>query len=231
MKRRQYIVATSGTTLLALGSAGAQEGSGDEESDESEWPPFVPDDFEPDPFEFEGEGSEIREGIEIDGGLTVVRAAYDGPEIGTFIVEFVPEEGDVGDLFQNQLEPYEGERAAAVEAGTYVVDVEADGEWSLAVYQPRAESGNSPPVEVSGETDRVFGPYEFGGTHVATGSHTGEGNFIVEVVPMEVGQFGGFSELVFNEIGAVDGIETAFQYEGIGWVGVRADGEWTLAME
>src|SRR6056297_3328139 len=106
MLRREYIVAAGGATAISLGGAiVAQE----DEDEEEEWPEFVPDDYDPDPHEFEGEGSEVREDVEIEGGLTAVKATYDGPEIGNFIVELVPEAGEFSELFQNQLEPYEGE--------------------------------------------------------------------------------------------------------------------------
>lgn len=202
-----------------------------DEQEADEWPEFIAEDHEPDPYEFEGDGSEVREDVEIEDGLTVVQATYDHSGISNFIVELVPEEGNFDQLFQNELEPYEGARAAVLDGGTYLLDVTADGPWTVDIYQPRAEEGEFLPREFEGESDRVYGPFAFEESHVATGSHAGERNYIVEVLPMKLDAFGGVTELVFNEIGTVETAETAFRFDGIGWIGVQADGEWELAME
>lgn len=231
MHRRDYLIAAGGTTTLiwsGVVSAGEQEEESESEEEEEEWAEFIPEDYEPDPQEFEGDGSDVVEGVEIEGGLTIVQASYDGPEMGNFIVELVPEESEFSQLFQNVLEPYEGVRAAVVDADTYLLDVEAEGPWEIAIYQPRPDSGEDVPSELEGENDRVYGPFEFEGTHIAAGSHEGEGNFIVEVLPMEEMMF---SELVFNEIGQIETNETTFQFDALGWVAVQADGAWEIGIE
>lgn len=42
---------------------------------------------------------------------------------------------------------------------------------------------------------------------------------------------GRFQTGVFNKIGNVDGAETTFKHDGIGFVGIQADGVWSLKME
>jgi hypothetical protein len=41
---------------------------------------------------------------------------------------------------------------------------------------------------------------------------------------------GSFPELVFNEIGSFSG-ETTYSFDGLGWVDVNADGDWSIEME
>jgi hypothetical protein len=62
--------------------------------------------------------------------------------------------------------------------------------------------------------------------HIAEATHSGSRNFIVNIYPME----GAFGEVVFNEIGSFEG-ETTFNFNGIGWVDIGADGNWTMDVE
>lgn len=60
-----------------------------------------------------------------------------------------------------------------------MLDVEADDDWEVEIRQPRAASGEGMPQSLSDGGNRVLGPFEFDGTHVASGSHDGERNFAV----------------------------------------------------
>lgn len=174
---------------------------------------------------FSGSGAEVRQDVEIEGGLTVVEATHTGGS-SNFQVKLVPSEGEYDELFVNEIGEYNGETAALIEADTYTLDVEADGEWEIEIRQPRANTGESLPLSLDGDRNVVQGPYDFGGSHIASGSHNGEGNFQVHVYPPE----GSFGELVFNEIGEFEG-ETTFRHSGVGWVAVVGDGEWSVDME
>lgn len=173
---------------------------------------------------FEGSGSEVLEDVSLDSGLTIVEATHDGTS--NFIVTLVPSEG-TNTIAINAIGAYDGATAALVKQGTYMVDVAADGKWSLTIRQPRPSSGDALPQSVEGEGSTVRGPFAFDGTHTATGSHDGRSNFIVQVYPLQ----GTFPTIVFNKIGSVDGAETTFTHDGIGFVGVQADGSWSLRME
>lgn len=177
------------------------------------------------PRSFSGSGAEVEAGIDIAGGLVVVDAEHTGGS-SNFQVKLVPSLGQYDELFVNEIGEYEGETAALIDADTYTLDVEADGDWNVEIRQPRADSGESLPVSLDGDRNVVEGPFEFGGSHVATGSHSGQSNFQVIVYPPE----GDFGELVFNEIGEYEG-ETTFRHGGVGWVAVVGDGDWTVEME
>ena len=172
---------------------------------------------------FSGSGAEVRQDISIDGGLTVVEATHDGDS--NFQVSF-EDDSDFGEVFINEIGEFEGAQANLVEEGEYILDVNADGDWSVTIRQPRATEGETLPVTISGEGPRVFGPVEFEGTGVVTGGHDGESNFQVEILPMD----GRFGENVFNKIGEFDG-ESSYRFGEIGWVDINADGEWTLEFE
>lgn len=172
---------------------------------------------------FSGSGQEVREGISVEGGLTVVEATHDGESNFQVSLEGGSE---FGELFVNQIGDFDGAQANLVDEGEYILDVNADGNWDVTIRQPRAVEGEQLPVSISGEGARVYGPVQFEGTGIAAGEHSGESNFQVQIYPME----GLFGELVFNEIGEVDG-ETSYSFDEIGWIDINADGEWSLEFE
>lgn len=210
--------------------SGSADGNGDDEDENGDENGGNEDDSEPEINEpesqsFSGSGAAVEDGVDIEGGLTVVDAIHTGGS-GNFQVHLVPSDGDYDEMFVNEIGEYEGETAALINADAYQLDVEADGDWEIEIRQPRAVSGDSLSQSMSDDKSQVFGPFEFNGSHTATGSHSGDGNFQVHVYPPE----GDFGELVFNEIGEYDG-ETTFRHDGIGYVAVQANGDWSLDLE
>lgn len=177
----------------------------------------------PDPQSFAGTGEEVRRGVTIEGGLTVVEATHEGNS--NFQVSLAGE-GDFDDNFINVIGDFDGAQADLIEEGEYILDVNADGSWEVTIRQPRSGEGDSLPVSFSGNAPDVVGPVRFSGTGVATGSHSGDSNFQVQIYPMK----GSFGELVFNEIGTFEG-ETTYSFDGIGWIDVNANGNWSLEFE
>lgn len=184
----------------------------------------TPTPMQSDTMSFEGSGAEVLEDVSLNSGLTIVEATHDGTS--NFIVKLVPSEG-MNTIAINAIGTYDGATAALAKQETYMVDVAADGKWSLTIRQPRPSSGDVLPQSIEGEGPSVRGPFVFDGTHMATGSHTGESNFIVQVYPLK----GMFPTAVFNKIGRVDSAETTFKHDGIGFVGIQADGSWSLKIE
>ncbi|MHC3438234.1 hypothetical protein ACYJ1Y_09040 [Natrialbaceae archaeon A-gly3] len=234
-RRRQLLASVGSIGALALaGCAGgtddddSEEGNGDdngeEEPEERTQEETEEEEVEePDSYSFSGSGQAVESGIDIEGGLTIIEATHDGES--NFQVSLV-DGSDFDDLFVNVIGDFDGAQADLIDSGEYMLDVEADGSWEIEVRQPRAVSGDSLPKSLSGNGPDVVGPIDFSGTHVAEGSHSGSSNFQVSIYPME----GSFSELVFNEIGEFDG-ETTFSHDGVGWVDVNADGDWSVELE
>lgn len=83
-------------------------------------------------------------------------------------------------------------------------------------------------VTAEGQGPDVVGPINLDQVSTVAGTHDGELNFIVEARTAE----GGLSswDLIFNEIGEFEG-ESAMRAEGIAWIDVNADGNWTLEIE
>lgn len=241
MRRRRYLVASAGLAITATGASitgasatilpetaseratGERDDAFAADSDE-----FVADsdEFVEDPIEFEGEGATVTDEFALEAGVTIAEAVHEGES--NFIVELIPVDDGQPRLLVNVIGDFDGASGTIVEDGTYLLDVDADGPWELAVLQPEAAEDEAAPlpVEIDGDGPSWDGPYLFDGLATATGSHEGQGNFIVEVLPQD----GTFSELVFNEIGPFEG-ETTLDVDGVGYVASTADGPWTLTIE
>lgn len=178
----------------------------------------------PESYTFSGTGASVEQGVDLEGGLTVVDATHTGGS-SNFQVSLV-NDSEFDDNFVNAIGEYDGASADLIDADEYMLDVEADGDWEVEIRQPRAASGDALPQSFSVDGPVVVGPFEFSGTHLATGSHSGESNFQATVYPAE----GMFGENIFNEIGEYEG-ETTLNFDGVGWVDVMADGQWEIEME
>lgn len=177
---------------------------------------------EPSPQSFSGSGESVEQGIEIEGGLVVIDASHDGES--NFQVSLV-DESEVGKNFINVRGRFDGSQAGLVDTGGYILEVNADGNWDITVRQPRSGQGEELPVKLTGSGPDVSSPILFTGTGFATGEHSGDDNFQVQIYPMS----GSVGEVVFNEIGEFGG-ETAYSFNGVGWVDVNANGNWSVRM-
>lgn len=178
---------------------------------------------EPSEQSFSGSGQSVESGIDIDGGLVVLEATHDGE--GNFQVS-LEDDSEFGESFINVIGSFDGAQAELVDAGEYLLEVNADGNWGITIRQPRTGQGDNLPTTIAGSGPQVSDPIRFGGTGIATGDHDGESNFQVQIYPMT----GSFGESVFNEIGEFDG-ETTFSFDGVGWVDINADGSWSVEFE
>lgn len=177
----------------------------------------------PETQSFSGNGQEVRQGVSIQGGLTVVRATHSGES--NFQVSLA-NDSEFNDNFINVIGDFDGAQADLIEEDEYILEINADGNWEIDLEQPRSGQGESLPTSFSGSNPDVVGPVQFGGTGVATGEHDGERNFQVQIYPMT----GSFEKLVFNEIGSFEG-ETTYSFDSIGWVDINADGNWSVELE
>ncbi|MDL5361325.1 hypothetical protein [Halalkalicoccus sp. NIPERK01] len=242
MQRRKFLLASglATTTVLAGctgadddgdngGSNGGGSGDGNDDTDSEnggdENGSGQDGGNEPDPIELSGSGADVSDEFDLEGGFVIVEATHTGGD-SNFQIELVDDNGDMAALFVNEIGEFDGKAGASPEAGSYVLDINADGDWEITLRQPRPTEGDSLPVEESGDSPSVIGPYEFDGRVKATGSYDGQRNFIVEVYPVDPG----YHELVFNEIDSFEGSNT-FSMNGLGFVVVQASGSWTLEME
>lgn len=183
------------------------------------------------PMQVSGSGTDTTDNFELAGGATIVDFEHSGES--NFIVELLAVEGeDARDAgLVNQIGSVSGGTAVGVQPGTYRMNVDAGGDWSITLAQPRDVNPVALPIKESGNGPSYFGPVAFEGVTEFTGSHAGDSNFIVETVPLELSDFGmAIGTVVFNEIGKFEG-QTSERIEDVGYVNVNANGEWSLEIQ
>lgn len=176
---------------------------------------------------FEGEGATASEEFSLSDGIATVEFSHDGES--NFIVEMLDLEGDEFDdqLLVNVIGSIEGRSVIPVGGSQYQLDIDADGAWSIGLDQPGVgeDKLEQLPLSAEGTGPDFVGPVRLEGVTEVAGSHAGESNFIVETRTAKGGL--GSWDIVFNEIGEFEGSGTT-RAEGVAWVDINADGDWTL---
>lgn len=177
-----------------------------------------------------GSGQTVTNPFEL--GTTVTTVTFEHSGSGNFIVWLQdPDTGEDVELLANEIGAIEGATAVPVDGGTYRMDIDADGDWTVELANPVVgdQHLHELPVEASGTGQDLVGVVYLDGNTIISGSHLGESNFIVNLyAEADTGLFAG--DLVFNEIGTFEG-ETTSSYSGYCWIDVQADGDWSLTLE
>jgi hypothetical protein len=172
-----------------------------------------------------GRGKTATKAFTADGGMTVMRFQHRGQS--NFIVDLLTSRGEeVGNLV-NEIGTTNGSTGQALDSGRYLFNIEADGPWSIRIEQPRPASGRGLPATASGRGHSIAGPYQGTGTGVRFElRHRGQANFIVDVLDVDGQELGNLS----NEIGSFQGSQIGEVPEGVFWLRVQADGNWSVRM-
>ena len=162
--------------------------------------------------------------------MTAFVFEHDGSS--NFIVELIDDEsGDTVDVLVNEIGSVRGAAGTALPDGEYILDVDADGQWSIELgepYAPENEYGVA-PGSLSGEFNDVYGEIEMDGRYTVSGEHSGDGNF--QVFAWDEANTSGFPNAVlFNEIGQFSG-ETSVQLSGLFYIEVVGNGDYTVEIE
>ncbi|QLG48676.1 hypothetical protein [Natrinema halophilum] len=214
-------LSVAGCTNEPAGTEGGEDhagaGGGNETSEEEEDEPAN----EPDGQKFTGANVGIVDDVSLRGGLTIIDATHQGDD--EFGVRLIPEDGD-GFLFADSSGSYAGQTAWHTPGGTYELSVVADGDWEVIVQQPRDTSGDRPPVSIAGEGNEVHGPFEFGGRHWPSGDYEGEEIGVNVLSASDTSR-----TFVFHQ-GSITN-PTAFDFDGVGYLEVKSDGEWSIEID
>lgn len=206
---------------------GDKKGEGQKEQKEQKNQPVE----EPDPINLSGVGQTATEPFELESGLAVFEMTHEGGQ--NFIVQILDENGQSGmdSLAANVIGPFRGSHAMQAQAGRHVLDVQADGPWTITVEQLRPSSApQTTSFEGTGKT--VTDPFELSsGLKRFELAHQGQGNFIVELLD-ENGARAGLESLLVNEIGSFEGSKAIrVPEDGIYLLRVEADGPWSSQVE
>jgi hypothetical protein len=92
------------------------------------------------PHSYNGSGRSVTEPFTLEDGLAIFTLAHDGNS--NFIVWLLASDGSNAELLVNEIGPYDGGTSIGVgsplepNAGVYILDIEADGNWSVGLEQP-----------------------------------------------------------------------------------------------
>lgn len=176
---------------------------------------------------FSGSGSKVTAAFTVDGPLALLDMTHGGR--GNFIVWILDaRSGEMVELPANVIGKYDGSRYASLAfgSGRYVLEVTADGPWSVTVRDPPTGGARSTPADLGGKGDAALPPVRLdAGLVRVAASHSGSGNFIVWLYDED----GYAVDLLVNEIGRWNG-EGAVGIPASGryYFDVQADGGWSL---
>ncbi|MEF8826194.1 MAG: hypothetical protein V5A27_07635 [Halapricum sp.] len=177
-------------------------------------------------YDYSGTGQTATDSFVLDAGLVAIDLSHDGER--NFIVELVNTETGDETLLVNTIGGFDGTTALYTPSGEYVLNIEADGDWSGTVRQPRYSQAEvvALPDEASRSDYALLGPYQFSGTTRFTIDAETESNVIAYLQTHR----GENAELLVNEIGPHEG-STVFVADGVGLIYVETEGEWTVTIE
>ncbi len=197
---------------------------------------------EPEPITLEGSGDKVSHKFELLAGITIFEMSHDGTR--NFIVELMSGSGDTVDLLVNTIGQYTGDKAVGVqkgallgaEPGMHLLNIQADGSWSITIRQPHFSSAPGLPQNFSGKGDSVSMPFLLDqGLATFTLTHDGTRNFIVELMS----DAGETVDLLVNTIGSYEGSQALGvkrgaiigPQPGIHLLNITADGNWSITIE
>jgi|GEM_PF-2606726 len=176
---------------------------------------------------FSGSGSTAIGPFTLNQGLAVFDMTHTGSS--NFIVWLLDSNGEYVDLMANEIGDYDGSQATGIDArGSYYLDVDADGPWSIDVTQPRPAVSSLPFTKsFSGSGPTATNLFQMStGAHTFTVSHSGSSNFIIWLLDMN----GQYVDLIVNEIGSHSGSTVVGVDPGGYLMNVEADGDWSVSI-
>ena len=184
--------------------------------------------IEPEPITFSGTGQEATSKFKLEKGLSIFEMTHDGSH--NFIVWLLDSNGNNVELLANEIGSFDGSTAVGiVTAGYYLLDINADGGWSVNIQQPRPSSAPKIPTTLTGSGNTASEMFYLDAGLVRFGmTHDGSHNFIVWLLDSK----GNNEELLVNEIGSFDGSKAiGVTKSGIYLLDISADGNWQISIE
>jgi len=177
----------------------------------------------------EFEGQVVTNAFELDA-FTAFSYEHSGQR--NYIAELInANTGDLQAVLANEIGRVSGVSGASVPAGSYQLDITADGEHSFTIgtpVPPESKIG-TPPAEIRGQGSDVYGAVVINGRVTIGAAHNGSENFIVNAYDIQNGR--GFPDaVIFNEIGEFEG-STTERLSGGMFFAVQADGGYALRIE
>ncbi len=181
------------------------------------------------PIQLSGNGQTATQVFTLEKGISIFEITHTGGE-SNFSVILRKSNGEWVDLLVNEIGNYSGKKAVGIDSkGTYLLDIEADGNWTVNITQPRPSSGVKKPINFTGTGDDVpqFMYFKKKGLARFNMSHSGESNFVVWLF----NEKGNRVDLLVNEIGNYNGSTSVrIPKKGVYLLDITADGSWSISI-
>lgn len=179
-------------------------------------------------IQLRGTGQRATRPFSLRRGITRFHATHNGQ--GNFAIELFDAGGAYIDLLVNEIGPFKGGGLTSIEdAGEFVIQVTADGGWTITVDQSVPADADRLPQRLSGAGPRAsrFLRFDSGVVRFAM-THNGEGNFAIELYDAT----GDYVDLLVNEVGPFDGSKVVtIDQAGLFILNITAGGRWTIAIK
>jgi hypothetical protein len=198
---------------------------------------LVPSTQAPPPIVLSGSGPQATRLFRLEDGIAIFHMTHSGQS--NFAVWLMAEDGTKIDLLANEIGPFDGRQAVGVigelgyaSPGNHLLNIEADGNWTVTIEQPRVTSAPAPPQTFSGSGPDVSPPFALQlGTARFEMTHSGSSNFAIWLLDGR----GERVDLLVNEIGPFSGStavgvtgEPFDASPGVHYLNIGADGTWTV---
>jgi hypothetical protein len=175
-----------------------------------------------------GKGRQASEKFFLQPGLGVFEIHHDGDS--NLVVRLLDRDGKAVDTLFNQIGTFNGQRGFAIrQEGQYLLDVAADGNWTVAIRQPRPTEGQAVPRTLQGTGYDVTPFIQLDkGLNVFKMKHNGENRFTATLVDRDGRQV----EPLINTLGHFDGSKpVSIEKPGIYFLNIGGDGQWTVDVQ
>lgn len=184
---------------------------------------------EPVPIELSGTGQKATQKFKLEQGLSEFSMKYRGSS--NFIVWLVDgETGQNVELLANEIGSFDGSKAVGITAdGDYILNVQADGPWTVIITQPRQSPTQSAPLTLQGTGQQASELFTLDyGLKTFEMNYRGASNFIVWLMDDQ----GNRVDLLANEIGSFNGSKAiGIPQTGTYLLDVQADGKWEISVK
>lgn len=183
--------------------------------------------IEPKPINLSAKGQQASSKFTLTEGLSVFTMTHKGSS--NFAITLLDQNGQHVELLVNVVGSFDGSKAVGIaNAGTYLLDVSADGPWSVSIKQPRLSTAPD-TTSFSGTSQQATQLFWLdSGLKTFKMQHAGDSNF----APVLLDENGNQVELLANEIGKFDGSKAVgVSNSGLYIIDVTANRNWSIVIE
>ena len=180
------------------------------------------------PLTLSENGQKASDFFHLSQGLIIFRMTHDGQS--NFAIWLLDTQGNTVDLLVNDIGPFDGSTAVGIQQSeNYLLNVTADGNWTVVIMQPAPVMDLQPPLTLSGKGQKASDFFHLSqGLIIFRMTHDGQSNFAIWLLDTQ----GNTVDLLVNDIGPFDGsTAVGIQQSENYLLNVTADGNWAVTIE